>query len=328
MARVVLTLAAGLLLAARALADEAPPMLAPGAFFGEEAGVDVHLVLRADGLYLWREAAVDRETVHDLGRWTIDAEKRQLVLAGAEPERYRISPKGTLRAVRSSGSPTGGSFELAPTVLEDDLDEPMTLTGTFVYQADAGLMMPCSVARWIPVAHEGANAELESAYLEARAAPGAPVTVSFEGHLTRRPRMEGDGEETVIVVTRFDGVLPGEPCGEPANRSLESTYWKLVEVHHLLALPPANREEAHLKLRGGEVQAFGGCNRISGSYERQGLRLAFGPLAATRMHCEERAEIERLFQRALAAHDRFRISGETLELFEGDELIARFTASE
>ena len=52
----------------------------------------------------------------------------------------------------------------------------------------------------------------------------------------------------------------------------------------------------------------------------------FAPFATTMMYCEGRSEIESALHRALAEHTRFRISGETLELFKGDALLARFEA--
>jgi heat shock protein HslJ len=297
-------------------------------------GAEITLTLREDGLYFLRHTrgnpAEGGERAYASGRWMLDAGGHRLVLDtdGATPLELALVADGQLRILGPDGTPTpiNDIEELAANGQLDMFDEAMPLEGVYRYMADAGLMTLCSASRWFPVVQEDANAALERAYLRAQASPGAPVMVAFEGYLDRRPRMEGDGEEDVVVVTRFDRVVPGEPCGKPADSPLENTYWRLAEVDHQLVRTPADAKEAHMKLRNGTVEGFGGCNGITTTYEREGRRLVFAPFATTMMYCEGRSEIETAFHRALGDHTRFKISGETLELFKGDALIARFQA--
>jgi heat shock protein HslJ len=52
----------------------------------------------------------------------------------------------------------------------------------------------------------------------------------------------------------------------------------------------------------GRVSGALGCNRFTGTYTQDGLALEFGPLASTRMACdEEKMKTEQLLSEALSA---------------------------
>lgn len=78
---------------------------------------------------------------------------------------------------------------------------------------------------------------------------------------------------------------------------------------------------------GGAVSGSGGCNRIRGSVTIDGARLAFSPLATTRMMCAPALmDQEQKFLRVLEATRSFRFEGTQLKFLDaaGAELI-RFT---
>ena len=71
----------------------------------------------------------------------------------------------------------------------------------------------------------------------------------------------------------------------PAMVDLTGTFWRLED---LAGAGVMNRVQTTLEfLSDGQVSGSGGCNRFSGSYQRQGDALSFGPIAATRMACPE-----------------------------------------
>jgi uncharacterized lipoprotein NlpE involved in copper resistance len=86
------------------------------------------------------------------------------------------------------------------------------MQGMFAYMADAAVFVDCETSDRYPVAMEGGYIDLERAYLEARSEPGAPLLVSFTGHLAPRPPMEGDGTVDMVIVERFESAHPGEDC--------------------------------------------------------------------------------------------------------------------
>lgn len=113
----------------------------------------------------------------------------------------------------------------------------------------------------------------------------------------------------------------------PANAALENTYWKLVELNGrpVQALP--GEREAHLLLFSGQASGSSGCNKLMGRYTVSAGTLRIGPLASTRMACPPAMmEQETTLIAALDHPSIYRITGETLSLFDGDKLLARFEA--
>jgi heat shock protein HslJ len=109
---------------------------------------------------------------------------------------------------------------------------------------------------------------------------------------------------------------------------LEGTRWTLVELGELRVEPSESGRDPHLVLdpRERRLSGSGGCNRLLGSYDVDGDRLTFGPVATTMMACPEALmRRERAFLQALEATTAWRIDGETLELLAGDEVVARLS---
>ena len=109
--------------------------------------------------------------------------------------------------------------------------------------------------------------------------------------------------------------------------SLENTYWKLTEVagQPVRALP--GEREAHLLLLDGRASGSSGCNKLMGTYTRNGGALAVGPLASTRMACPpDMMAQESALLDAYALTTGFRIEGDRLTLTGGDTVLARFAA--
>lgn len=67
----------------------------------------------------------------------------------------------------------------------------------------------------------------------------------------------------------------------------------------------------------GRVSGYGGCNQFSGSFERNGENLSFGPIAATKMACKGIGDLERDFFRALGDARRFHLEDDRLVLLDG-----------
>jgi heat shock protein HslJ len=150
-------------------------------------------------------------------------------------------------------------------------------------------------------------------------------------------RVDRQGDISTVIPENFSpGDLrsqskPPEQTGQPERQSgkrLENTYWKLVELNGRPITTSPNRPEAYFQLdsRKKRLQGNSGCNIITGGYELSGDRITFTKIISTKMACHEGMEIEREFLKALEASNNLRLTGENLELYGDDKLLARFEA--
>jgi heat shock protein HslJ len=204
----------------------------------------------------------------------------------------------------------------------------MSLQGMYSYLADAGIFVDCATREQWPVAHEGDNATLEREYGKAKIAPGTPLLVTVEGGLDSRPKVDGKGKETTLIVGRFVRAWPRETCGGMQPVTLENTAWALLELNGKTITVEVNDKAPYFELNSKKASSygFGGCNRFFGSYETSGASLTFGAMGATRMACPEGMDQEQEFLAALGSTTRYEIHGSKLMLFADKKLVARLEA--
>jgi copper homeostasis protein (lipoprotein) len=215
-----------------------------------------------------------RASGHDHGRWYLAHGGRQLVLVGRAEAPYKLAVKDseTFRLLSLNGSQDRlqHPIDLARKDELDPFEDPVPMTGMFRYMADAALFTECLTETSFPVAQENDYLALERAYLEHRQTAGEPLLTTLTGHLGQRPKMEGEGMESVIVVDRFDTIQRHATC--PMRNGLarlQNTYWKLTELYgKTIQFAAAGQGEPHLMLRPSEDQlsGFSGCNGFFGSY--------------------------------------------------------------
>lgn len=110
---------------------------------------------------------------------------------------------------------------------------------------------------------------------------------------------------------------------------MRNTYWKLTHLADALTRTAERQREAHLIFAAHEqrVSGSGGCNRITGGFDLDGDKLRLSRMAGTIMACLEGMEQERLFLQSLVKVERYRISGDQLELLDtSGAVVARFLA--
>jgi len=80
-------------------------------------------------------------------------------------------------------------------------------------------------------------------------------------------------------------------CGSgiSLDEPIEGPSWRLVQLgEQPVPLGADPRGDAQVRFDGaGRVSGSGGCNRMSGTYQRSGANLRVGQLAATKMACAE-----------------------------------------
>lgn len=205
----------------------------------------------------------------------------------------------------------------------------MSLQGMYSYTANAGMFSDCATRQQWPVANEGDSAALEQAYRNAKIARGAPLLVTVEGGLDSRPKVDGRGKETTLIIQRFVRTWPRETCGATKPVALEGTRWALLELSGKTITVNENDKAPYLELNSKKASAygFGGCNRFFGSYETSKSSLTFDAMGATRMACPEGMAQEQELFTALGSTTRYEIHGSKLLLFADKRLVARFEAS-
>lgn len=116
-----------------------------------------------------------------------------------------------------------------------------------------------------------------------------------------------------------------------AGAPIENTYWRLAALGSQPVEVPSNgQREAHLVLhtRDARLAGSGGCNRLMGTFERNGDALRFPPIASTRLACPEGMEQEAVFLRTLERVAAWRVKGRQLDLLDAAGVgIARFEAA-
>jgi heat shock protein HslJ len=107
------------------------------------------------------------------------------------------------------------------------------------------------------------------------------------------------------------------------------THWTLQSIAGQ-DIPLAARE-AYIVFDGEKQAAYGssGCNRMTGKFTLEGGRLTIGPMAGTRMACDEASmRLEEAFHKALVEVDGFSIEGNKLFLKKGDSVVAELQAAD
>jgi len=104
------------------------------------------------------------------------------------------------------------------------------------------------------------------------------------------------------------------------DEPIEARTWRLVNVYGTEVSPGADASaDAQVVFSNGQVSGSGGCNRITGSYQRTGASVKIGPLAATRRACTDatRTQVESSFLAALQGTTHYSVVGSDLLLIDG-----------
>lgn len=136
----------------------------------------------------------------------------------------------------------------------------------------------------------------------------------------------GAGNRVVVEVYM---ILPGAAETARPAVPLENTYWKLVAVGDTPAIAAPAAREASFMLHPADhrLSGSGGCNRLMGSYEAGSDTLKFAPGGTTMMACpEDLMQQESDFVSALKMTTGYTLTGDTLELRNGERVLARFMA--
>jgi heat shock protein HslJ len=148
------------------------------------------------------------------------------------------------------------------------------------------------------------------------------VYVTFEGTIAQRPKMEGEGNETAVVIRCFINAWPGQTCERArADASLVNTSWRIVRLGESPVAAANKQREPQLVLakegQGTCYSATVGCNQLVGAAKVNGPSLTFAPGAATLMACVPPFDaLENALSETLRRTRRYAVTGRTLELLD------------
>jgi copper homeostasis protein (lipoprotein) len=317
--------------AARSVPQQLPALYSGTLPCADCPGIRFDLDLRANHVYVLRMTYLERNTsVDDIGQWSIGQDDVLTLTGGDErPSAWAIRDVDTLDKLDVEGKPIESTLNY--TIVRQPayaaLEPHLTMRGLYRTMADAAQFEECLTGLKLPVAMEGDNVALQTAYASVRHEPGTPVMASVEGRIAMRPAMEGDQPVEMLVVDKFVRFWPNESCGaRGVTHELASTRWVLTRLNDEPVDLSKLQREPFIAMESNErrVSGHGSCNRIVGAYETEGDRIAFKQLALTRMACPN-MDLESAFGKALNAATRWKISGAHLELFDADgKVVARF----
>lgn len=324
--------------------ERVPPPAAPtGTFEGvlpcaDCPGIRQRLTLSADQTYHLRTEYQDHPdgAFDEIGSLAVTADGKTLVLEGgpAGARYFAIAGPDRLTQLDTKGDPiaTAANLDLLRAVSPPSLEPRLALHGLFSSTVDAAVLEECRTRQKMPVATQGEYPALDSAYTATRPGPGQPVYAVVEGRIASRVPAKGAARPT-FVVERFVELRPGASCPPRfAAASLESTYWRLVELDGA-PLPSAERpqrREAHLMFGADPRRVIGsdGCNGMVGEYEADDVRLKLDKLAGTKRACPDSGGRDQQLRQALARTSRYRVLGPELQLRDKDgAVLARFAAA-
>jgi heat shock protein HslJ len=139
--------------------------------------------------------------------------------------------------------------------------------------------------------------------------------------------MKRTWSSVLIVAIALVFAWKGSGRGEPLySNNLTGVEWQVSELSGHTVAQSVDRQQPFIIFDAAKKQASGyaGCNRFFGGYELEGAALKFGPIGATKRACPDLEEaVETEFLKVLDATRRWRIVDGTLELLNGDLVLAR-----
>jgi putative lipoprotein len=109
-------------------------------------------------------------------------------------------------------------------------------------------------------------------------------------------------------------LLAGCSSGISLDEPIEGPVWRLEQLGNEPVAPsgdPQRDPQIQFDRRSGRVTGSGGCNRVSGTFERSGSSLRMSQLSATRMACADaaRGASEAQFFAVLQSTTSYRLQG-------------------
>ncbi len=113
--------------------------------------------------------------------------------------------------------------------------------------------------------------------------------------------------------------------GKNQSSSLTPKYWRLVELNGVpVAKDPLATREAHMILKGTQVNGNTGCNSFFGSFElKADSGISFGKMGSTLMACKD-MQLDKAYLDALTNASSYSVNGNVLILYKEQNIPLAF----
>lgn len=260
-------------------------------------GIETHLDLLVNGRYILTENYQDRPDGRSsrMGLWEIEHDR--LVLHHGKDEHlvYFANESGGLLQGDTLGRPiiSEMNYTLEP-IGWQPAQVHKQMDGMLTYMADAPSMVECNTGLRFPIVMTPEWIEVERAYSGASSIRGGYLHTRANVSLTWETPEEGPTRHH-LRFKDLQQVLPATTCGSPIV-SLENHEWDLKELDGFI---PAEidrmQNRPNIRFSGQQLSGHSGCNIMAGAIHIEGDHLEIGPVASTRMFCQDAAEVESRF---------------------------------
>lgn len=300
------------------------------------------VTLFPDGLFRLRETyaaakGASEERFHDTGRWSAPmGDSQRVILKGASTRQVRLLPGGDLALLDAAGRDIVSirDYQLKRLPKPDLITDPMRLLALYAADGSGAVLTECLTAQVVSVADSPAAAEMRQ--VVSKIAPERRARGPVLAALTARWSDASGKSESAgrrLLIEKFDRFWPDENCAQgpiaPVQPLIE-TVWQLSSINAVPAQEAVLGQAAHIRLRkGGRLTGSTGCNRVQGGWQISADKLSLSRVSSTRANCRETmAQQEQAFMDALRNARQYRQVGHQLELLQGDQVLARFVATE
>ena len=307
----------------------------PATFTGDvldhdQGRMEILLNLRPDGLYqlrtsIYSPAGQRLASTSRMDRWQIASAGKRLILHSRQGASLAYAVMGDDRlGYVGTGAGSMGRHELWRLDTLAPFADTVRLRGLYQESAQQRVLRECTSGRVFPVSKSGQANQIISAY-RAEGVLGEPLLVVLQGRLVEQ--IQGGGEE--IVVVEVEQLTPNLDCDGQTRVSLIGTRWQLATLAGEPVVFEASGRSPFLVLEREHrrMQAFAGCNHVTGTYRVEYDSVVIDRHAATRMACADGTLWENRFLVMLDRVARFQVQGAGLSLFDSaGGLLATFIA--
>jgi heat shock protein HslJ len=116
--------------------------------------------------------------------------------------------------------------------------------------------------------------------------------------------------------------------GDEGMGEIEGRRWFIITLNEAEIGLPEGAERPYLELNNEQLNGFGGCNNLMGSYTLEEDRIHFTEVGSTKKYCPELQAIELSVLEMLGEVNNYGTEGDTLRLLQGTREVALLRTAE